>query len=376
MNAFNVRAVVSALFLGLAVVAGTAPADAAVRPAVGKPLQEAQSLAASGNYSAAMAKVNQAEGVGGLTGEESRIISQMRAYISSKSSSSGGKGKLSNDYRSGRWSAVIADAQSMRGELDATDHAAVATAYYKLGQNKECVRYIKDHFGNGGSDIILKIQMACAFGAGDDAAQTDALVQLVAHNQTPEYWGQLLKSAERTPGLNDHQTLDIYRLRLRTGTMGMGGTMTAADQYTLLAKLAISLGFPAEAADVEQKGVQAKLLSGDTFNRLVALTQTQAAQQQASFAQRMAAAQKAPTGDPLVKIGEELWGQGKFSDALSAIQDGIKKDKIDMNNAQIRLGMAYLGVGQKDAAVRAFAKANGDPKWATMARIWTLYAKK
>jgi len=375
MNAFNVRAVVSALFLGLAVVAGTGvasitPAEAGVRAAVGKPLQEAQSLAASGNYSAAMAKVNQAEGVGGLTGEESRVISQMRAYIQAKSGSAGGKGKFSNDYRSGRWSAVIADAQSMRGELDANDHAAVATAYYKLGQNKECVRYIKEHFGNGGSDIVLKIQMACAFGAGDDAAQTDALVQLVARNQTPDYWGQLLKSAERTPGLNDHQTLDIYRLRFRTGTM------TTADQYTLLSKLAISMGFAAEAAAVEQKGVEAKLLSGDTFNRLAALTQAQVAQQQASFAQRMAAAQKAPNGDPLVKIGEELWGQGKFSDALSAIEAGIKKDKIDMNNAQIRLGMAYLGAGQKDAAIRAFGKVSGDAKWMTMARIWTLYAKK
>jgi hypothetical protein len=372
MNAFNVRAVVSALFLGLAVMAGTGitPAEAAVRPAVGKPLQEAQSLAAAGNYSGAMAKVNQAEGVGGLTGEESRVISQMRAYISAKSSATGGKGKFSADYRAGKWSAVIADAQAMRGQLDSNDHAAVATAYYKLGQNKECVRYIKDHLGSGASDIVLKIQMACAFGAGDDTAQTDALVQLVARNQSPEYWSQLLKSAERTPGLNDHQTLDIYRLRLRTGTM------TTADQFTLLAKLAISMGFPAEAAAVEQKGVEAKLLSGDTFNRLAALTQTQIAQQQASFAQRMAAAQKAPSGDALVKIGEELWGQGKYADALSAIQAGIQKDKIDMDNANIRLGMAHLGAGQKDAAIRAFGKVDGNTKWAMMGRIWLLYAKK
>ena len=272
MNALNVRAAVSALH-ALAVatmVAGAGmaltatPAVAAVRPAVGKPLHEAQSLAAAGNYSAAMAQVNKAEAVGGLTPEESRIVSQMRAYISSKSSATGGKGKFSADYRAGKWSSVIADAQGMRGQLDSNDHAAVATAYYKLGRNKECVSYIKDHFGNGGSDIVLKIQMACAFGAGDEAGQTDALVQLVSRSQSPEYWGQLLKSAERTPGLNDHQTLDIYRLRFRTGTL------TGADQYTLLAKLAISQKFYAEAAAVEQKGVEAKLLSGDTFNRLAA----------------------------------------------------------------------------------------------------------
>jgi len=54
MNALNIRAAASALFLGLAVAAGTGAitttsAVDAVRPAVGKPLQEAQSLAAAGN---------------------------------------------------------------------------------------------------------------------------------------------------------------------------------------------------------------------------------------------------------------------------------------------------------------------------------------
>ena len=41
-------------------------------PRSAKPLQEAQSLAAAGNYRAAMAQVNEAEAVGGLTAEESR----------------------------------------------------------------------------------------------------------------------------------------------------------------------------------------------------------------------------------------------------------------------------------------------------------------
>ncbi len=85
--AFRTRT--AAFFLGAAVIAGaglslTVPAEAAVRAVVGKPLQEAQSMAASGNYSGAMAKVHQAEGASGLTGEESRVISQMRAYIQAK----------------------------------------------------------------------------------------------------------------------------------------------------------------------------------------------------------------------------------------------------------------------------------------------------
>ena len=212
-----------------------APAEAAVRAAVGKPLQEAQSLAAAGNYRAAHGQ--------GQPGRKCRrtdaakraaVIAQMKAYISSKSNATGGKGKLSADYRAGHWSAVIADANSMRGQLDANDMAAVATAYYKMGNYPGCVRYIRTHFGNGASDTVLKIQMACAFSAGDDDAQTSALEQLVARNGTPEYWGQLLKAAERTRGLKDHQTLDIYRIKLRTGTMN------GAQDYTLLAKLALA----------------------------------------------------------------------------------------------------------------------------------------
>jgi len=374
MNANTFRAKFSALLLGAAVLAGgvmaVSTAEAAVRAAVGKPLQEAQSMAAAGNYTGAMAKVNQAASVGGLSGEESRVIAQMRAYVSSKSSATGGKGKLSADYRAGRWSAVIADADSMRGELDANDMAAVATAYYKSGNYSGCVRYIRGHFGSGATDTVLKIQMACAFNAGDDEAQTSALEQLVARNGTPEYWGQLLKAAEHTRGLKDHQTLDIYRIKMRTGTMN------GAPDYTLLAKLALEFGYAQEAANVIQKGIDAKLLTDPSTPRLQNMAKTQAAGNAASFGSKLAAAKAAPSGDALIKLGEDLVGQGKAKDAIPLIQAGIAKDKTDMNEAQTRLGMAYLEAGQKDAAIKAFGKVKDDKNAVTIAHLWTLAARK
>ncbi|MBV9989784.1 MAG: hypothetical protein JOZ72_00700 [Alphaproteobacteria bacterium] len=370
---FSFSSRVAAVLLGAAALAFTAgAADAAVRSQVGKPLQEAQSLAASGNYSAAMAKVHQAEGVGGLTPEESRVVAQMRAYIQARQSGGGDgspKGKFASDYRAGRWSSVIADADALHGSLDATEQAAVATAYYKLGRNAECVRYIKSHFGPNGSDTVLRIQMACAFGAGDDEAQTSALETLVSRTQSPELWDQLLKSAERTRGLNDHQTLDIYRIKMRTTTM-------AANDYTMLAKLCLEFGFAAEAQAVQQKGLDAKLLSGNSADRLMAMTKQQVASGQAGWGARMAAANKAPNGDALIKAGEDLWGQGKFKDAVDTIQAGIKKDKTDMNEANTRLGMAYLGNGQKDAAIKAFNQVKDNPKQELAAKLWSLYARK
>jgi hypothetical protein len=38
--------------------------------------------------------------------------------------------------------------------------------------------------------------------------------------------------------------------------------------------------------------------------------------------------------------------------------------------------MAYLGAGQKDSAIRAFAKVKTNPNQAMIARLWTLYARK
>jgi hypothetical protein len=374
MNANTLRAKFSALFLGAAVLTGgvmaVSSAEAAVRAAVGKPLQEAQSMAAAGNYSGAMAKVNQAASVSGLTAEEGRVVAQMKAYISSKSNQTGGKGKLSADYRAGRWSSVIADAESMRGELDANDMAAVATAYYKSNNYTGCVRYIRGHFGNSASDLVLKIQMACAFSAGDDEAQTSALEQLVARNGTPEYWGQLLKAAERTRGLKDHQTLDIYRIKLRTGTMN------GAQDYTLLAKLALEFGYAQEAANVIQKGIDAKLLTDPSTPRLQNMAKTQSAANASSFGSKLAAAKAAPSGDALIKLGEDLIGQGKAKDAIPLIQAGIAKDKTDINEAQTRLGMAYLDAGQKADAIKAFAKVKDDKNPVMVAHLWTLLARK
>lgn len=378
MNANVFRSVIrpriAAFLLGASVlaiggIATTLPADAGVRPAVGKPLQEAQSLAASGNYAGAMAKVHQAEAVGGLSSEESRTVDQMKAYISSRSGSTGGKGKLSNDYRAGRWGAVIADADEMHGQLDATDMAAVATAYYKSGQYAGCVRYIRGHFGTGASDTVLKIQMACGFQAGDDEAQTSALEQLVSRSQSPEYWGQLLKASEHTRGLNDHQTLDIYRLKLLTGTI-------APTEYTMLAKLCLEFGLAQEANNVIQKGIDTKVLTDPSTPRLQGMAKSQAAANASGFAAKLAQAKTAPNGDALIKLGEDLVGQGKAKDGIDLIQQGIAKDKVDADNAQIRLGQAYLANGQKDQAQKAFAKANTTPNGKVIAHLWSLYARK
>src|SRR5580698_4653863 len=112
-NAF--RGVATALLLttcsvGAASVAMIAPAEAAVRPPVGKALQAAIALANAGHSDAALAKVREAESVSGLTGAEQQAIAQTKNFIAAKTrnfSGGGGSGtaaraKFAADYDAGR----------------------------------------------------------------------------------------------------------------------------------------------------------------------------------------------------------------------------------------------------------------------------------
>jgi hypothetical protein len=371
----KLRAFATALILGSAAVAVAGittivPAEAALRPQVGKPLQEAKSLAAAGNYSAASAKVREAAAVPGLTGEERSVINQMQQYIAVKSGSGalGSKAKFANDYRAGRYSAVIADAEEMRkaGSLDAQSMRVVAQAYYQMHNYSGCLRYIKSTIGYGAAS---QLALACAAGAGDQDAMRDLMRDVVMSSPTPDNWNRLLNSATGTKGLGDHETLDLYRIKKMTGTL------KDQNDYAMLAQLALQFGSSAEAYNVTKGAFDAKIMSGDRWTRLLNLAKKQADAQAANFGKNLAAAKASPRGDDLLKLGEYLVGTGKAADGVGLIQAAMKKKLSDPNGAKLRLGYAQLMAGQKDAAIRTFNSVKETPAQASIAQIWVIYAR-
>lgn len=377
MIAKKLRAAATALVVGMAALAAATSADAAVRSSVGKPLQEAQSMAASGNYAGAMAKVKAAEAVGGLSAEEAKIVKQMKDYITVKSGGSAGpvdsavgaQAKFQADYSAGRYREVIADEELLRkyGALNANSQVVIAQAYYQLGDYKGCVAYANAHAGAGAD--MLKRGGLCAYKAGDDVLSLQMAEKLVAVSPTPENWSQLLSQAERAKGLSDAQTVDIYRLKLLTGNM------KGADDYFTLAQLLLAAKLPAEADQVVQKGVAAKLLVDARAQRLIGLVKQNLTADQANLAKNQAAAQKAPTGDELVKVGEDLCGYGKFADAVGAIEAGIAKGVKDADNAQIRLAVALASSGKKPQALAALEKAKSSKNGQIIAHAWGAFIR-
>jgi hypothetical protein len=377
MIAKNIRAVATAFVLGTAALAAaTMPADAAVRAAVGKPLQEAQSLTASGNYSAALAKVRQAESVSGLTAEESKIVKQMKDYITVKAGGSGGpvesgpgaQAKFNADWNARRYRDVIADEDLLRkfNVLSGTYEIVVGQAYEQLDDYRGCVRYADSHSSAGAQ--MLKLGASCAFKAGDDKLALEMALKLVAAAPSPENWDQLLRQAERSKQLSDPQTLDIYRLKLLTGNM------KGADDYFTLAQMLIAGRVAGEAAGVIDRGVQAKLLVDQRAQRLIGMAKKGQADEAASIGKSLAAAQKAPRGDDLIKVGEELTGIGRYGDAVGAIQSGIAKGVADPDNAQVRLAVALYGAKQKPAALSALDRTK-TPNGTMVAKMWSAYIR-
>jgi len=372
----KLRAAITAILLGTAAAGATtltlaAPAQAAtVSAKVGPLLKEAQALIAAKNFSAAKAKLNEADALKS-TPDDAAIINQFRSAISISSADpntpGGAKAKFAQDYSAGKWRDVIADADFLRKNnvFDAQSQLVVGQAYYKAGDYAGCVKYTKSL---GGSDTALALQARCAYEVGDDATQRAALEQLVARNGKPEYWVGLLKLGERARGLSDRNTLDINRLRLLTGAA------STKDDYISLGQFTLQFGFAAEAQTVLEKGMAAKLLNDDRSQRLLARAKQEAAANLAKEPQAIAAANAAPQGDDLIKIGENMIGEGKAKDAIGVIQNGLKKPLKDPNNGQIRLGHAYLAAGQKAEAKAAFSKVKAPEKDAMVAHLWFLAA--
>jgi len=376
MTVRKVRAAMTAILLGTAVAAGSAlvlatPAAAlTASPKVGPLLKEAVAAISAKNYAAAKAKLNEAESLKS-TPDDTALINQIKNAISISSADpntpGGAKAKFAQDYSAGKWKDVIADAEYLKKNnvFDAQSQLVVGQAYYKGGDYAGCVKYTKT-LGSG--ETALALQARCAYEVGDEVSQRAALEQLVARTGKPEYWVGLLKLGERARGLSDHNTLDINRLRLLTGAASTKDDYISLGQFTLQFKLA------AEAQAVLQKGVDAKLLTDDRSQRLLATAKQMAAARAATEAKDMAAANAAPQGDALIDIGENMIGEGKAKDAIGVIQNGLKKPLKDPNNGQIRLGQAYLAAGQKKDAQAAFSKVKAPEKDAMVAHLWFLAA--
>jgi hypothetical protein len=332
-----------AFLLGAALLIPPGAASAStMRPAVAKHLLQAETYLSARNFSAALAEVNAAQAVGGLSSNERLAIAQLRG------AAAGGAGQYGLAAQS--YEVLLTDGnepaatQILLTQAIAGDYARAADypqavawshKYAAAGGKDPLTRalaaqgeYAQGHFAAALADAqrdeaagtapVAELQLAASAAqkAGNNQAYFEALQALLVASPSTDEWNAAISLVQAEPDFPDGLTLDAERLRLATGTL------TAAGDYEDYAERAVLAGQPAEAKHVLAAGFANGTLTAQTdgghAERLQAL-----ADQQAGQPQNAAAPQATPL-DAAIARGKGFeavpgYNQGQLSDPQAAL---------------------------------------------------------
>lgn len=387
---------VAALFALFA--AGQALAEG-VRPEVGKPLQQAAQLLKAGKGKEALAKVQEAEAVGGLTAYERQTIDGMKASAAQRAGdlntavqaleSLAGK---SSGAQLGSYAEQIASTYAqMRNNAKANEWVNKAIAAGNSGPGiKRLQTYLLNASGDYAAiarDAAAAVSAAEKAGRRPDenellrladaqqrtnstAAYIQTLEKLLSHYPKKDYWSAYLGRLPRKAGFADRFALDVLRLRLATGTL------SSTEDFMEMAQLALQDGLPAEALRITDQGIKSGALGTGAeaarHQRLRDLAVKRLGELKAGIATQATEARAAKSGDDLVKVGYSYVSMGEVNKGIELIDKGIAKGALKRpEDAKLRLGMAQLQSPKtKSAAVKTLRSVKGSDGVADIARLW------
>jgi hypothetical protein len=372
-----------------------------VRPEVGKPLQQAGDLLRGGKAKEALAKVREAEAVGGRSGAEQTLIDRMKAAAA---------------QRAGDMGTAIQALESLYGKTGGAEQGQIAeqlaSAYAQTRNNAKASEYVQKAIaaGNNGAGVrqlqsylqstsgdysaIARDAQAAVSGAeqagrrpdegdllrladaqqrtGATAGYINTLEKLLAYYPKKDYWSAYLGRLPRKAGFSPRYELDVLRLRLASGTL------TKTEEFMEMAQLSLQAGLPAEARRIVEQGYKSGLMGSGAeaarHQRLRDLVNKQEGEQKESLkAQAMDAALE-KEGDSLIKVGYATVSAGDAERGLALIEQGIAKGNLKRpDEARLRLGMAQLQVaGKRQAAVQTLRSVKGTDGAAEIARLWVV----
>lgn len=381
-------------------------AQESLRPEVGRPLQAAQDLVKAQKFKEALAKVRDADAVGGKNAHESYLIERMRIAAAS------GAGDVDTAARA-------FDAISGNPKLNSTDKLrmieSLAGGSYRAGNYARAMQWSQRYFKEGGSSSAIrtlliqsqylsgdfagaqreltteiqaaeragspppeeriKLLMNAALKQNDTSGYVYAVEKLVTYYPKKEYWIDLLSRLQRKPNFSDRLALDTYRLSLATGSM------TKANDYMEMSQLAVQAGHPAEGKQVVDQGFAAGILGtgaeADRHKRLRDLMVKRTEEDKQAQAANLAEALQAKDGNALVNVGFNQVLGGQVAKGVTLMQQGIAKGGLKRaDDARLHLGIAQTLAGEGAKAQATFKSVTGNDGTADLARLWALYARR
>jgi hypothetical protein len=372
-----------------------------VRAEVGKPLQQAAEYLKAGKAKEALAKVREADAVGGKSAAEQMTIDRMKAAAAQRAGDMATAiqalesihGRASG-AEAGQVAEQLASAYAQqRNNAKASEWVAKAVAAGNNGPSiKQLQSYLQSSSGDYGA--IARDAGAAVAGAeqagrrpeegdllrladaqqrtGNTAGYIVSLEKLLLNYPKKDYWSAFLSRLPRKSGFAPRFELDVMRLKLATGTL------TKTDDYMEMAQLSLQAGLPAEARRIADQGFKAGVLGtgaeAGRHQRLRELAVKQEGEAKASLAALQAEGEAAKEGDLLVKVGYGWVSLGDADKGIDLIQKGIAKGNLKRpEDAKLRLGMAQLQSPKtKSAGVQTLRGVKGTEGAGEIARLWTI----
>ena len=381
-------------------------AQESLRPEVGRPLQAAQDLVKAQKFKEALAKVRDADAVGGKNAHESYLIERMRIAAAS---GAGDVDTAARAFDAINGNPKLNSADKLRmieslagGSYRAGNYARAmqwSQRYFKEGGSSSAIRtlliqsqYLSGDFAGAQRELTTEIQAAeragspppeerikllmnAALKQNDTSGYVYAVEKLVTYYPKKEYWIDLLSRLQRKPNFSDRLALDTYRLSLATGSM------TKANDYMEMSQLAVQAGHPAEGRQVVDKGFAAGILGtgaeADRHKRLRDLMVKRTEEDKQAQAADLAEALQAKDGNALVNVGFNQVLGGQVAKGIALMQQGIAKGSLKRaDDARLHLGIAQTLAGEGAKAQATFKSVTGNDGTADLARLWALYARR
>jgi hypothetical protein len=392
-----------ALVLALVTAGSLSLAHAqALRPEIGKPLQQAGELLRAGKAREALAKVREAEAVPGRTAAEQQTIDRMKGAAAQRAGDHATaiqafEALWAGGRLSGAEQAQIAE--SLAFSYSQAKNWPKTTEWINRAQQagstsaqlKQLQAYVQAQSGDYGAiarDAAAAVQAAEQAGrrpAEEDllrladaqqrsgnAGYVATLEKLLLNYPKTDYWNAYLARLPRKSGFSDRFGLDVMRLRLGSGTL------SKTEDFMEMAQLALQAGLPAEGRKIVERGFAAAALGSgpeaERHKRLRDLAVKREAEQRAAIAGQATEAAAAADGNALVQVGFAYVTLGEADRGVEMIEQGIKKGGLRRPmDARLRLGQAQSQSPKyRSKAAQTLRGVTGTDGVAEIARLWTL----
>ncbi|WP_229258515.1 tetratricopeptide repeat protein [Duganella rivi] len=384
-------------FTAAAPIAGfssVAYAAETVRAEIGKPLQEAQKLAAAGKNKEALAKLKETDAVGGKTANETYLIERTRAsaavaagdndaaakafetVINSGKLSPAESSKFSEAlagiyYRAKDYNKAVTWFQRVLKDnpSNTSAHEYIVQILYTSGKYAEAAKELQatKNLSENQLGMLANIQLK----QNDKVGYVQTLEKMAASYPKAQTWADLLQRVQTKPGFSSALSLDLLRLRLQLGLL------TKPNEYMEMSQLALQVGNPAEAIKIIDQGYKKGALGTGSDAARHQRLKDLATKTQAEFGAKLPAAQaeaeKAKDADALANLGYALVSDGKADKGLPLLEQAVKLG-TGKNPEAIKLhqGLAQNIAGKKAAALTTLKSVKGTDGTADLARYWTM----